>query len=214
MIWHRSRVGRAAVTAALACLVAACGLFPPDAATQACATPAEGTSLSAPEHGIELCLPPSWRDLRPGDPGWVVVHGGAGQRVERDVAEGIIQRFAVPLAPRDEDVTVNLALYVRPIEAGTTLEEVGDQYVDVLEQFDTGEVLREDVALPAGPAIRLTSARTRGEGADALLERLVVYTLIGAGRSYHLVFVSRETSADAYAPVFEAIARSVDLSAD
>ena len=198
-----------AFAVAIGVVVSACGFLSNDPPTQACATASEGIAISDPANGFALCLPPNWRDLTPGGPGWVAVYGEANQSVEQDVAGGIIQHFALPLEPRDADVAVNLAVYVRELPAGTTVEMLGDQYVATLTKMEAGVRLREDVNVPAGSAVRITAGRHRGPAAGTYVDRLVAYTLAHGDRSYHFVFASNDQTGDDYAPVFESIARSI-----
>lgn len=181
---------------AVAIAVGACGIFSNDPPAQACATASEGTAITDPANGFALCLPSNWRDLAPGDPGWVAVYGEADQSVEQDVAGGTIQHFAVPLEPREADEAVNLAVYVRALPAGTTVQMLGDQYEATLTKLEMGVLLREDVQIPAGSAVRITAGRHRGPAAGTYVDRLVAYTLAHGDRSYHFVFASNDQTGD------------------
>jgi hypothetical protein len=177
--------------------------------TQACATASEGTAITDPVNGFALCLPPNWRDLAPGDDGWVTIYGKHDLTTETDVAKGTIQHFAVPLEPRDADEAVNLAVYVRDLPADTTVQMLGDQYQATLVKLEMGIVLREEIQIPAGTAVRITAGRHPAAEAGTYLDRLVAYTLAHGDRSYHFVFASSDATRDHYAPVFESIARSI-----
>ena len=194
---------------AIGVVVSGCGFLSNDPPTQACSTASEGTAIADQVNGFALCLPPNWRDLAPGDPGWVAVYGKPDQSVEQDVAGGIIQHFAVPLEPREADEAVNLAVYVRALPAGTTVQMLGDQYEATLTKLEMGVLLREEIQIPAGSAVRITAGRHRGPAAGTYVDRLVAYTLAHGDRSYHFVFASNDQTGDDYAPVFESIARSI-----
>jgi hypothetical protein len=198
-----------AFAVAIGVVVAACGILSNDPPTQACSTASEGTAISDPANGFALCLPSNWRDLAPGDPGWVTVYGEPDQSVEQDVASGIIQHFAVPLEPREADEAVNVAVYVRALPAGTTVQMLGDQYEATLTKLEMGVLLREEIQIPAGSAVRITAGRHRGPAAGTYVDRLVAYTLAHGDRSYHFVFASNDQTGDDYAPVFESIAHSI-----
>jgi hypothetical protein len=201
------------IAVALGVVVSGCGILSDNPPTQACSTASEGTAITDPANGFALCLPPNWRDLAPGDPGWVAVYGEPDQTVEQDVAGGIIQHFAVPFEPREADEAVNLAVYVRALPAGTTVQMLGDQYEATLTKLEMGVLAREDVTIPAGPAVRITAGRHRGPVAGTYVDRLVAYTLAHGSRSYHFVFASNDQTGDDYAPVFESIARSIRFPA-
>jgi hypothetical protein len=205
----RRRTALVVAFAGLAVAVSGCGILSNDPPAQACATASEGTAITDPANGFALCLPPNWRDLAPGDEGWVTLYGEPDQSVEQDVAGGIIQHFAVPLEPRDADVAVNLAVYVRTLPAGTTVQMLGDQYEATLTKMGAAVLVREDVTIPAGSAVRITAGRHRGPAAGTYVDRLVAYTLAHGNRSYHFVFASNDQTGDDYAPVFESIARSI-----
>ena len=190
-------------------VVAGCGFLSNDPPVQACSTASEGTAITDQVNGFAICLPSNWRDLAPGDPGWVAVYGESDQSVEQDVAGGIIQHFAVPLEPREADEAVNLAVYVRTLPAGTTVQMLGDQYEATLTKLEMGVLVREEIKIPAGAAVRITAGRQRGPVAGKYVDRLVAYTLVHGDRSYHFVFASNDQTGDDYAPVFESIARSI-----
>ena len=205
----RRRTALVVAFAGLAVAVSGCGILSNDPPAQACATASEGIAITDSANGFALCLPPNWRDLAPGDEGWVTLYGEPDQSVEQDVAGGIIQHFAVPLEPRDADVAVNLAVYVRTLPAGTTVQMLGDQYEATLTKMGAAVLVREDVTIPAGSAVRITAGRHRGPAAGTYVDRLVAYTLAHGNRSYHFVFASNDQTGDDYAPVFESIARSI-----
>lgn len=198
-----------ALVVATGIVASGCGILSNDPPTQACATASEGTAITDPADGFSLCLPSNWRDLAPGDPGWAEIYGKPDLSVEQDVAAGTIQHFAVPLEPREADEAVNLAVYVRDLRAGTTVQMLGDEYEATLTGQEIGLRLREEIQLPAGSAVRITAGRHRGPAAGTYVDRLVAYTLAHGNRSYHFVFASNDATGDQYAPVFESIARSI-----
>lgn len=198
-----------AVAVAIGVVISGCGILSNDPPAQGCATASEGTAITDRVNGFALCVPSNWRDLAPGDPGWVAVYGEPDQSVEQDVAGGIIQHFAVPLEPREADEAVNLAVYVRVLPAGTTVQMLGEQYEATLTKLEMGVLLREEIQISAGSAVRITAGRHRGPAAGTYVDRLVAYTLAHGDRSYHFVFASNDQTGDDYAPVFESIARSI-----
>jgi hypothetical protein len=133
----------------MAAVVAGCGLFPlswlnptspnrdpSPSPSAAAATPAPAESGTAgtiddAASGFSVQLPAGWRLLEAGDDGWVSVYGSHDSDPERDVANGTIQDYAVPL-PQVEDRALNLAVYVRPVPAGTTLDRLADGYESTL----------------------------------------------------------------------------------
>jgi hypothetical protein len=193
---------------AVGSIAIACG--GPSEAVLACATASEGFHLADNDNAVELCLPPNWRDMAAGDPAWAVVYDQPNTRVERDVADGTIQHFAVPLQPRDEDAAVNLAIYVRDLPAGTTTAVLGDQYEATLADVpNIGTIERADVTLPSGPAVRITATRAHPDQPDRTLEHLVSFSQAHGDRAYTFVFVSSDNTSEQYTPVFDAVARSV-----
>lgn len=204
------RTARAvAFAVAIVVVGSACGILSNDPPAQACSTASEGTAITDSTNGLALCLPSNWRDLAPGDEGWVVVHGKHDLSTEQDVASGTIQHFAVPLEPREADVAVNLAVYVRDLPAGTTVQMLGDEYEATLTKLEMAVLPREEIQILAGSAVRITAGRHRGPVAGTYVDRLVAYTLAHGGRSYHFVFASSDGTGDYYAPVFESVARSI-----
>lgn len=200
---------RTALVVAFGVVVSACGILSNDPPAQACSTASEGTAITDKVYGFALCLPSNWRDLAPGDEGWVVIHGKHDLSTEQNVAGGTIQHFAVPLEPREADRAVNLAVYVRYVPADTTVQMLGDQYEATLTKLDMALLVREDIQIPAGSAVRITAGRQGGPVAGRKVDRLVAYTLAHGDRSYHFVFASSDLTGDDYAPVFESIARSI-----
>ncbi len=146
------RTARAvAFAVAIVVVGSACGILSNDPPAQACTTSSEGTAITDPANGFALCLPPNWRDLAPGDEGWVVVHGKHDLSTEQEVASGTIQHFAVPLEPREADVAVNLAVYVRELPAGTTVQTLGDEYEATLTKLEMGVLLATRSRFPQAP---------------------------------------------------------------
>lgn len=168
-----------------------------------------GTPLVDQASGISLCLPANWRRLAPGDASWVSIYGAQDSQTERDVAAGIIQDFALPLEPRDDDRLVNLAVYVRPIAGDMTLAALGDAYRATLEGVGAHDIVRSDVALPAGPAVRLAGLRPHTLGGSGFDDALDVYILSDGHRAYHVVFVSSAEARGYYAPIFLGVAASL-----
>jgi hypothetical protein len=202
-------LGFALVSVALA----ACGLVTSEPLTQACATPDEGYALVDEARGFELCLPPNWRDLAPGDVGWVTVYGGTDLTVEKQVRDGTIQHFAVPLEPRDADFAVNLAVYVRDVDSAMTLDDIATRYAGTLERADIKVTDRQNVDLPSGPAVRITGVRPPST-ISKTVDRTVAYVIIHGNRTVHLLYVSRDTTGDQYEPVFDASIRSLRFMGD
>jgi hypothetical protein len=196
------------VTAQEASLAAeALAYLPGVALPMSCGTGIHGAALVDDASGFRLCLPVSWRSLVPGDAGWVIVYGRGGP------ATTTFQDFAVPLEPPDADREVNLAVYVRPTTAGSTLAALANAYQDVLTRVKppARDIAQTAVTLPAGAALRLTAIHTRTLGALVLDDRYDVYILVDNGRSYYLVFTSSDATRDHYAPVFLTIAESLSF---
>jgi hypothetical protein len=193
--------------------LAACGLVKSEPLPQACASPDQGYALVDEARGFELCLPPNWRDLEPGDRGWVTVYGGHDLTVETQVQDGTIQHFAVPLEPRDADFAVNLAVYVRDVDPRVTLDEVATAYAGTLERADIEVTDRQNVTLPSGPAVRISSVRPPST-ISTTVDRALAYVLIHGNRTFHLLYVSRDATGDQYEPVFDASARSLRFTGD
>ena len=162
--------------------------------------------------GFELLMPSNWRNLRAGDPLWLTVTGKRGSATENEVAGGTISDYAVPVLPRDVDSITNLAVYAGPSN-GWTLEELGDIYSRQLGESKLSVVSRDNVNLPAGPAIRLFAIRPGNGSAGSVDHRTVVYVLVAGGRSYFLDFTSRASTSDSYGPEFLCMARSLKFTA-
>jgi hypothetical protein len=209
MVSVTGATSRLALVAAAGAVLAACSLLSNDPPVQACATTAEGVELADPASDFTLCIPVNWRDLTVGHPGWATIYG-PDKSVEEKVADGSIAHFAVPLEPRDDDLLMNLTVYVRAVETGTSLPEVGDRYQKTLAGIDDIDLVsREDVALPSGPAIRFTSTSTRTKIGDRFLERRVAYVQVNAGRAYYFDFGGSDSTSEVSSQLFESIARSV-----
>jgi hypothetical protein len=199
--------------ALIAIIFGACGLMTNDPPIQACATPDEGYALADEDRGFELCLPPNWRDLAPGDPGWVTVYGGRDLTVEGQVRDGIIQHFAVPLEPRDADLAANVAVYVRDVDPTVTLDDVATRYAGTMDRANINVTDRQSVTLPAGPAVRIEGVRPPSE-ISTTVDRMVAYVLVHGNRTFHVLYVSMETTGDHYEPMFDASIRSLRFSRD
>jgi hypothetical protein len=174
-----------------------------------CKVADQGTSLVDEASGISLCLPANWRRLAPGDAAWVTIYGVRDSQTERDLAAGIIQDFALPLEPRDDDRLVNLAVYVRPIPGDMTLAALGDAYRATLAEAGAHDILRSDVALPAGPAVTLAGLRPHTLGASGFDDAFAVYILSDGRRAYHVVFISSAEARGYYASIFLGVASSL-----
>lgn len=173
-----------------------------------CAVEGQGTLLLDEASGFSVCLPANWRRLAPGDDGWLTIYGVRDPVPEQDVASGVIQDYALPLEPRDEDRLVNLAVYVRPIPVGTTLPELGDAYQDTLERVGGHVIVRSTASVPAGPIEHLTALRPHTLGGSGFDDVVDAYILLNGQRTYHLVFVCSAEWQERYAPVFLSVVDS------
>jgi hypothetical protein len=174
-----------------------------------CQVADQGTPLVDQTSGFSLCLPANWRRLVVGDPSWVTIYGVRDSPTERDVADGIVQDYALPLEPRDEDRLVNLAVYVRPIPSDMTLAALGDAYQATLDRVAAHDLVRSDVALPAGRAVHLTALRPHTLGASGFNDAVDAYVLSDGRRAYHVVFVSSTEWRIYYAPIFLSMVSSL-----
>jgi hypothetical protein len=207
------RIVRPLCLALIVMVLGGCGLLTNDPTTQACLIPDEGYALTDEDRGFELCLPPNWRELEPGDPGWVTVYGGHDLTVEEMVRGGIIQHFALPLEPRDADTAVNLAVYVRTADPGVTLDDVATSYEGTLNGANITVTDRQSVLLPAGQAVRIETVRPPSEISNTV-DRAVAYVLVHGDRTFHLLYVSTEERGDQYESVFDASIRSLRFTGD
>ena len=174
-----------------------------------CTVAGQGTTLIDETSGFSLCLPANWRRLEAGDPSWIAIYGARDTPTERDVASGVLQDFAMPLEPRDQDHLVNLAVYVRPVTGGRTLTQIGDTYRDTISALGSHDIVRSDVTLPAGPAVHLTAFIPHTLNGSGFDDALNAYILIDGQRAYHIVFISSLASRDYYATIFLSIVTSL-----
>ena len=209
----RMRIAGALCVTLNVMVLGACGLLTNDPTTQSCLIPDEGYALTDEARGFELCLPPNWRDLAPGDPGWVTIYGGHDLTVEGEVRDGTIQHFAVPLEPRDADTAVNLAIYVRDVDPAVTLDEVATRYEGTLERANQTVTDRQSVILPAGQAVRIETVRPPSEFSTTV-DRTVSYVLVHGSRTFHVLYISTEERGDQYESVFDASIRSLRFTGD
>jgi hypothetical protein len=203
-------IARAATTVAailLAVVLAGCGDTRPDALT--CATPAEGLVVRDAASGMHLCLPPNWRQLEAGDPGWQTVYGD-DDSVEQTVRDGSIRLFAVPLEPRETDLFLNLAVYVQPFGPNQTVDQVGRAYEETISRLDppVTEIVAGTLVLPAGPAYRVSGTRPRGV-ADR--DRFTAYVLLHGDEAFYVIYVTSAVDADRYAEMFLHSANSISF---
>jgi hypothetical protein len=218
------------LVALLPIVLAGCSLFglswpptSPDASDAPSPTPLPGLSTPAPSgsgsaepgtirdvaSGFSLRLPSGWRALAAGDDGWVEVYGAHDSAPERDVADGTIQDYALPL-PQNDDRSLNVAVYVRRAPAGTTLDGLADEYTTTLRDSPRfTKIERADVGLAAGRSILLSAVRSGTEAAKPHDDRLEAYLLLNDSRAYYFVFVCSEATSDRYAPIFRAAADSI-----
>src|SRR4051812_11941217 len=110
---------------------------PPSAVTSgtgigSCAAISNGRLVVDRELGLSMVLPAEWRRLRAGDPGWVTIYGDHGSATETRVQTGDIPLFAAPVAPRDVDASLNLAIYVAAVAPGATVEGLAASYLATL----------------------------------------------------------------------------------
>lgn len=180
-----------------------------------CPTVAQSELLHDRLNGFRLALPGHWRNLRPGDEGWVSIYGEHGTPTELDVASGFVADFAVPLLPPDRDPEVNLTVYVRGIAYADSLAMVAAYYGFMLTTLEAPArtIRHEELSLPAGPAIRISADMPAvgygpRPGSD-LDTRLVIYVLVHGGRAWYLAFASGAPNADGYARTFECVAWSL-----
>lgn len=181
---------------------------PPD-----CDVAAQGTPLVDTTDGFSLCLPANWRRLLAGDDGWVTVYGARDSSTERDVASGMIQDYALPLEPPDEDRLVNLAVYVRPITPGTTLSALADAYQATMEQGGGHAIVRSVSSVPAGSTEHLAALRPHTLGAAGFDDALDAFILSDGQRAYYIVFACSTGSRDHYAPIFQGVVASLEFQA-
>ena len=186
----------------------ACGGDQPAALT--CATPSEGLEVVDEQSGLRLCLPPNWRRLRAGDPGWLTIFDEADSHVERNVREGSLRIFAVPLQPRETDLLLNLSVYVYPTAAGKTVDEEGRAYEESIRKIEPAvtDIVSGTLALPVGPAFRISGTRPRGETAT---DRFSAYIVLVRNQAYYVIYVSSTSQADRYADMFLMSANSIEV---
>lgn len=137
--------------------------------------PPTGTLLEDPV-GLSMCLPGNWRDLRPGDDGWVTIFGKHDLEVERQVTSGVIDHFAVPLAPRDKDTTANLAIYLRSRKNDIRdLAGAAQAAVDVAQSNGGTDIQMSNEQFPAGAGIEISSTYPRtGDSSKDWLDEFVL----------------------------------------
>jgi hypothetical protein len=177
--------------------------------SMACPTTSEGTALTDAASGFEMVMPSSWRQLLPGEEGWLIVEGSHDSKAEAWLKDGTMRDFAVPLLPQDEDKMVNLSVYVDTDDPGKTLTMLGSEYADTIVRAESGLVTRRDgLQMPAGPTVRVTATYPHGDGSFGFDDRVVAYILRQDSRLYYLVFVSRDSTGDQYADRFLCMARS------
>jgi hypothetical protein len=198
---------------ALAVSLAGCWLADSDAvqaareSTDACVADS-GQPLLDLHDGFWLCMPGSWRDLRPGNPSWVEVFGTADSDVEQQVASGSIDHFAMPLEPRDADPTVNLTIYVTPVPVGADVVTVSRVYMDSAAQQGAHDETWTRVPLASGASVEVTGIRDHTAGAEAT-DWFDAYVIVKGSTAYHFVFISLDQSRDTFTPIFREIAESI-----
>jgi hypothetical protein len=185
----------------------ACGGDQPTTLT--CTTPTEGLEVLDEQSGLRLCLPPNWRRLHAGDPGWLTIYDEAGSQVEQNVRDGSLRIFAVPLEPREADKLLNFSVYVHS-EAGRTLEELGRSYHEGVLKTDptVTDIVSDALSLPVGPAIRVAGTRTRAANHE---DRFAAYVILHGNQAFYVVYVSSAREADRYDDVFLRSANSIEF---
>jgi hypothetical protein len=186
----------------------ACGGKQPTTLT--CTTPTEGHEVLDEQSGLRLCLPPNWRRLRAGDPGWITIYDEAGSQVEQNVRDGSLRIFAVPLEPREADKLLNFSVYVHSMEAGRTLEELGRSYREGVLKTDPTmtDIVSDALSLPVGPAIRVSGTRTRAANRE---DRFAAYVILHGDEAFYVIYVSSASEADRYDDVFLRSANSIEF---
>ena len=161
------------------------------------------------ELGMALCLPANWREVHADDAEtWLELYGDRESDAERWIRDGTMDHFAVPLAPRDADSLVNLAIYSHPVKPGTSLAELTAAYVRVLETEGDVDVTNT-VELEAGPAVLIEDERLRSTEGRLVVDRGLDWIVVHDERAFYVLLVSDRTFADEYRSTFEAVANSV-----
>lgn len=184
-----------------------CGGPAPSAACE----PPEKTPIVDPARGFSLCLPGSWRDLRPGDPGWAVIYDEPDSQPEQDVAAGLLPHFAVPLEPRDADTAVNLAIYVHPNDGASSTAAVGESYAQVIRDRGDTVVSTSTIKLPVGEAFELSATVTNDISDIPFTDSLDAFVVVTPETLYYVLFRCSIESRAAYEGPFEAIASTFTL---
>lgn len=177
-------------------------------ASSSCAAPT-GTLLQDPV-GLSICLPGNWRDLRPGDDGWVTIFGKHDLQTERDVANGVIDHFALPLAPRDKDTAVNLAIYLRSRHNDTRdLAAAAAASLDAARTHGGTDIETSNEQFPAGPAVEISATMPRtGETREDWLDEFV---LASPTEWFYFDFRCILASRPTYEPAFQDIVSTVSF---
>ncbi len=173
-----------------------------------CPTAETGEVLDDRVNGFRLVMPKEWRNLRPGDAGWLTLYGEYGTETERRVMKGELKDFAVPLEPRDVDTLATLAVYIDP-KARPDLERDGSSYAAQLrDYFSATHLNTRRVTLPAGEAVIVEGQYPFGEGYDITMQLVSAMVYQGNAR-YSLVLVHQQVYAARFRPVFECMATSL-----
>lgn len=210
----RSDVGRVrrlltVAASALAVVAAAC-TDPTPSGSGACVAP-ESTPIVDEVNGFSICLPGHWRELLPGDPGWVEIYDEPNGAVEQEVAIGQITHFAVPLRPRDVDLVVNLTIYVRPNDTSRSTADAGAAYLEVARRGGGTELAVSMVDLPAGEAAEVTGFYPNDVSDIPSTDWIDAFVITTADLSYYVLFSCDRESKGTYEDAFQRYASTFTL---
>jgi hypothetical protein len=160
--------------------------------------------------GYRLCMPRSWRDLQLNDPAWDEVLGGKFLEMQRAVAGGRIDHFAVPLNPATDDVEAGLVIHNQEVEASETLEDVRDRFVDSHVEIG-GELVSSEIVEVGGIRAARVVFDLSNVDAAARDGQLIAFILKIEGSAVYFEFTSDIALADVYGPIFDAMAGTIEV---
>ena len=140
-----------------------------------------------------------------------MIYEGAETPFERDVANGVLDHFMVPLEPPDADSAVHLAIYVLPKPTGTTIGLITEDYARQLRERGDGDVAWSMTSLPIGEVAELTSSTLNDISDPPQLDWLDAFIVVTPDSAFYLLFKCSLESRATYERQFQQIAATFRL---
>ena len=202
-------------------LLAGCGGANDSTGVETQTTAAGDTTYDVASAGFTIAVPESWRTISADE----FAAGGEWEEVVTKTpalapyaqafqGPDSVLKFAAVDPEVQDDFATNLNVIVEELSADATLDDYEEAFISQLESLPNvvGEIDRQRVELPAGPALRASYKLTLTTSGETLTVSTLQYALVEEGRAFILTYTTSPAQAAAYEDTFTRSAESFRLT--